>query len=161
MDVLVHEDGYYRVNPELGIQYDVDDFVAELMKGRDPDHPNRMEAWQRAADLYRGPFLQGHDDRWILSRRKDFLAGYLEALTEMAQVRLNDGRPEHALSLYQRALAEDYTHEGLHRQVMQLYMDLGRRSEAAAHYIKLVDDLKRAKQEPSAETAALYESIMA
>lgn len=161
MDVLVHEDGYYRVNPELGIQYDVIDFVVELMKGRDPDNENRMDAWQRVTELYRGPFLQGHSDKWILARRRQLQAGYLEALTEMAQVRLDAGRPEHALSLYQRALAEDETHEGLHRLVMQLYMDLGRRSEAAAHYMKLADDLKRANLEPSPETVALYETIMA
>lgn len=161
MDVLVHEDGYYRVNPELGIQYDVIDFVAELMKGRDPDDPHRMEAWQMASDLYRGPFLQGHSDQWILARRREYLAGYLEALTEMAKVRLEAGRPEHALSLFQRALAEDNTHEGLHRQVMQLYMTLGRRSEAAAHYMKLVDDLKVEKREPEADTSALYTEIMA
>lgn len=161
MDVLVHEDGYYRVNPELGIQYDVVDFVAQLMKGRDSSNPNRMEAWQAAADLYRGPFLQGHSDKWILSRRRDYQAGYLEALTQMAQARLDDGRPEHALSLFQRALHEDTSHEGLHRQVMQLYMTLGRRSEAAAHYMKLVEDLKTSKREPDAETASLYKSIMA
>jgi DNA-binding SARP family transcriptional activator len=160
MDVLVHEDGYYRVNPDLGIQYDVVDFVAQLMKGRDPNNPNRMESWQAVADLYRGPFLQGHSDSWILARRRDYQAGYLEALTAMAQTRLDAGRPEHALSLYQRALQEDGMHEGLHRQVMQLYMMLGRRSEAAAHYMKLVDDLKITKATPTAETVALYESIM-
>ena len=35
MDVLVHDDGYYRVNPEFGIQYDVMNFVTTLMNGRD------------------------------------------------------------------------------------------------------------------------------
>jgi DNA-binding SARP family transcriptional activator len=160
MDVLIHEDGYYRVNPELGIQYDVVDFVAQLMVGRDPSSPDRMEAWQRASDLYRGPFLQGHSDNWILARRRDYQSGYLEALTQMAKARLNEGRPEHALSLFQRALAEDTTHEGLHRQVMQLYMDLGRRSEAAAHYMRLVDELKGQRREPESETALLYEMIM-
>ncbi len=160
MDVLVHEDGYYRVNPELGIQYDVVDFVAQLMNGRDPNNTEHMEAWQRVSDLYRGPFLQGHSDAWILSRRKDYQAGYLEALTQMAKARLEDGRPEHALSLFQRALTEDGAHEDLHRQVMQLYMSLGRRSEAAAHYLRLVEELKGKRREPATETASLYETIM-
>jgi DNA-binding SARP family transcriptional activator len=160
MDVLVHEDGYYRVNPDLAIHYDVMEFVHALMDGRDENNPNRVAAWQKAIEIYRGPFLQGHNDAWILSRRKDFQAGYLEALAQMAYVRLNEDRPEHALSLFQRALAEDATRENLHRDVMQLYTRLGRRSEAAQHYQKLKDEMAKTGKEPSAETKALYEEIM-
>ncbi|GIL12200.1 MAG: hypothetical protein BroJett038_09200 [Chloroflexota bacterium] len=161
MDVLVHDGGYYRVNPDLAIQYDVMDFVEALMEGRNDQNTQRVSAWQRAIDIYRGPFLQGHTDDWILDRRRDFQSGYLEALTEMAYVRLNEDRPEQALGLFQRALAEDSSRESLHRDVMQLYTRLGRRSEAAAHYQRLVDDLRKEEREPSAETQALYKEIMA
>ncbi len=160
MDVLVHDGGYYRVNPELAVQYDVMDFVEALMEGRNEENQNRVAAWQRAIEMYRGPFLQGHTDRWILDRRRDFQSGYLEALTEMAYVRLNEDRPEQALGLFQRALAEDSRRESLHRDIMQLYTRLGRRSEAAAHYQRLVEELKRDGREPMAETQALYKTIM-
>jgi DNA-binding SARP family transcriptional activator len=161
MDVLVHDDGYYRVNPDLAIKYDVTDFVGTLMAGRNEENPNRVEAWAKAIELYRGPFLQGHNDRWIVERRKDFQAGYLEALTEMARVRLAEERPEHALALFQKVLGEDNTREDIHREVMQLYARLGRRSEAAAHFQKLVEELDKNKQEPAPETRALYDQIMA
>lgn len=160
MDVLVHEDGYYRVNPELAIHYDVMDFVHALMDGRDENNPNRVAAWQKAIEMYRGPFLQGHSDSWILGRRKDFQAGYLEALAQMAYVRLAEDRPEHALGLFQRALAEDSSREYLHRDVMQLYTRLGRRSEAAQHYQRLTEEMAKSGKEPSPETKALYEEIM-
>ncbi len=160
MDVLVHEDGYYRINSQLAIHYDVMDFVGALMDGRDPENPNRIAAWQKAIDLYRGPFLQGHSDQWILDRREDFRAGYLEALTEMAHVRLSEERLEHALGLFQRALAEDFSQQHIHRDVMQLYAKMGRRSEAAAHYQRLIEDLKRDGLEPSSETKGLYQEIM-
>lgn len=160
MDVLVHDGGYYRVNPELAVHYDVIDFVTTLMKGRDADNPKRMNAWQQAIDMYRGPFLQGHSDSWILDRRTDFRAGYFESLTEMAQFRLEQERYEYALGLFQRALAEDNTHEGIHREVMQLFARIGRRSEAAGHYQRLVEDFKKEGRVPSVETQALYESIM-
>jgi DNA-binding SARP family transcriptional activator len=160
MDVLVHEDGYYRVNPELAIRYDVMEFVHALMDGRDENNPNRVAAWQKAIEMYRGPFLQGHSDPWILSRRKDFQAGYLEALAQMAYVRLAEDRPEHALGLFQRALAEDSSREILHRDVMQLYARLGRRSEAAQHYQKLTDELAKSGKTLSPETKAVYEEIM-
>ncbi len=160
MDVLVHDDGYYRVNPDLAIRYDVMDFVSTLMAGRNEENPNRVEAWAKAVELYRGPFLQGHSDAWIISRRHDFQAGYLEALTEMAHVRLSEERPEHALALFQKALSEDNTREDIHREVMQLYAQLGRRSEAAAHYQKLAGEMEKSGLEPSPETQSLYDSIM-
>lgn len=157
MDVLVHDGGYYRINPELAVHYDVMDFVGALMDGREDerDKRDRMRAWQKAIDIYRGPFLQGHSDPWILSRRKDFQSGYLEALTEMARVRLEEGRQEHALGLFQRALAEDNSRQDLHRQVMRMYANMGRRSEAAAHFQSLSEQIA-----PDPETEAVYQEIM-
>ncbi len=157
MDVLVHHDGYYRINPELDIQYDVMRYTTQLMEGRDKQDDNRIAAWQKAIDLYRGPFLQGHNDRWILDRRADFQAGFLQALCEMAQFRLDQGRPELALGLYQRAVNENGTREDIHRAIMSLYTSLGRRSEAAAHYQKLLEDLG---SQISPATQALYQEIM-
>lgn len=160
-DVLVHDDGYYRINPDLGIYYDVMDFVTLLMEGRNnPDEDARFNAWQRAAEMYRGPFLQGHNDEWIEQRRTNFRAGYLEALTEMAHVWISRERFEQALTLLQRALAEDNTRQNLHRDLMRLYAQLGRRSEAAAHYQKLEDDLKTANVLVDPETIAVYREIM-
>ncbi|MGQ9887929.1 MAG: AfsR/SARP family transcriptional regulator [Aggregatilineales bacterium] len=160
MDVLVHDDGYYRVNPDLAIRYDVMDFVGALMAGRDEDNPNRMAAWQKAVELYRGPFLQGHNDPWIVERRRDFQVGYLEALSEIARARLAEDRPEHALSLLQRALNEDSTREDIHREVMRLYAQMGRRSEAAAHFQRLAEELDRVGRKPEDETQSLYAEIM-
>lgn len=160
MDVLVHDEGYYRVNPDLDIYYDVMHYVAHLMDARDQRSSNTLAAWQRTVDLYRGPFLQGHNDGWIQDRRADFRAGYLEALMNMAQYRLAEDRPEHALSLYQRALSEDNQREDLHREVMNLFSKLGRRSEAAAHYQRLCDDFGRAGIVVSDETNRLYQQIM-
>ncbi len=160
MDVLVHDGGYYRVNPEMAIHYDVMDFVTALMEARSNSDANKISLWQKALDLYRGPFLQGHADKWIIERRNDFRTGYVEALNETANIRLAEERPEHALSLFQRALGEDPRREDIHRAVMKLYNQLGRRSEAAAHYQRLADELKRENQQPEDETTKLYQSIM-
>ena len=159
-DVLVHDGGYYRVNPDISVQYDIAEFVGALVQGRAPETEDRVAAWQKAIDLYRGPFLQGHTDKWIVDRRRDYQRGYLEALSEMARIRLAEGRQEHALGLLLRAVAENDKYEPIHRQIMQLYADLGRRSEAAAHYKKLVEQLKRDGREPEPETVELYGAIM-
>lgn len=161
LDVLLHEDGYYRINPELPLYYDVLAFVQVLMQARNLANPNRMDALQKVVDLYRGPFLQGHDDLWIRERRVHYRMGYIEALTHIAKFWDQErNRPEQALVMYQKALSEDNRDETLHREVMRLFAKLGRRSEAAAHYHNLMQELDREKQRPSEETHALYEEIM-
>ncbi len=159
-DVLVHENGYYRVNGELYVSYDVVDFVGELVKGRAAEGADKLTHWQNAINMYRGPFLQGHDDHWIVARRADFLNGYMEAITEMANVRYEKGATEHALRLYLRALNEDITREDLHRRVMRLFAEMGRRSEAAAHYQKIQREFKALKLSVSPETEQVYQEIM-
>jgi DNA-binding SARP family transcriptional activator len=159
-DVLVHDDGYYRVNPQVSVYYDIMAFVGALVNGRSPETPDKSAVWQEAIDLYRGPFLQGHSDEWIVERRADYQKGYLEALSEMARIRLEEGRQEHALGLLLRAVSENDRYEPIHRQIMQLYANLGRRSEAAAHYQKLVEQLKTEGKEPERDTRELYASIM-
>lgn len=159
-DVLVHEGGYYRVNPQVSISYDIMTFVGALVRGRSPEVEDKAGVWQSAIDLYRGPFLQGHNDRWIMERRSNYQTGYLEALSEMARIRLDEGREEHALGLLLRAVSENDRYEPIHRQIMQLYAKLGRRSEAAGHYQKLVEKLKVEGIVPEAETQELYDSIM-
>lgn len=159
-DVLVHEDGYYRVNPDVSIYYDIMAFVGALVQGRAPETEDKAARWQEAIELYRGPFLQGHSDKWIVERRRDYQTGYLEALGRMARIRLEEGRQENALSLLQKASSENDRYEPIHRQIMQLYADLGRRSEAAAHYQRLVDRLKGEGAVPDKETQELYAAIM-
>lgn len=161
LDVLVHEDGYYRINPDLPLYYDVLDFVQTLVKGREETNSAQVEAWQKAIELYRGPFLQGHDDAWVQRRRLDYQAGYIEALTRLAEYweSIRD-RPEQSLALYQKALGATPQDEALHREIMRLFAKLGRRSEAAAHFQNLRHELGRDKREPSAETVHLFQTIM-
>lgn len=161
-DVLLHEGNHYRVNPELDIQYDVLDFVEALVAGRSaPDAESAISAWQHAIDVYRGVYLQGHDDPWVLARREDFRRGYLEALTELARARLEEGNLEHALGLFLRAVSEHPNREDLHREVIRLYGALGRRSEAAEHYQRLERNLREQFGiDPSPETQAAYKEVV-
>ncbi len=160
-DVLVHQDGYYQINPESRVEYDVERFVTALVKGRQStSYTEGLPYWQEAAELYRGPFLQGHTESWIKERREDFQAGYLEAMTNIAKVRLEEGREEQALALLLRAASENDTYEPIHREIMKLYARLGRRSEAAGHYQRLIDTLRSNGLQPSAQTQSVYADIM-
>jgi len=160
IDVLIHDGGYYRLNPALTIQYDVFDFVSALVGGRTAQGKERLKAWQRATELYQHPFLQGHTEGWINKRREEYLTGYLEALSNIARMRIEDGRPEQALNLMLKAVQENPTRQDLHREVMRLYADLGRRSEAAGHYQKLTQSLRDHRLELDMETKRVFDALM-
>jgi DNA-binding SARP family transcriptional activator len=161
LDVLLHEGGHYRVNPTLNLQYDVLEFVGSLVEARSHQGREGEGYWQHAIDMYRGSYLQGHDDAWVVARREDFREGYLEALVELAHLREAEGQVELALGFFLRAVSETYNREDLHREVMRVYGKLGRRSEAAEHYQKLQIDLQeRYGISPSPETKMLYQEIV-
>jgi DNA-binding SARP family transcriptional activator len=159
-DALIHEEGYYRVNPKLNVRYDVSEFVGALIKGRLAEADAAEAAWQAAVDSYEGPFLQGHSEEWIKTQREAYQLGYLEAMMALANRRIEAKRPEHALRLLIQASNEQIEFEPLHREIMKLYASLGRRSEAASHYQMLVENLKDRSGEVSAETKQLYQELM-
>ncbi|MAU11001.1 MAG: hypothetical protein CL607_14360 [Anaerolineaceae bacterium] len=160
LDVLLHTENYYQINPELTVYYDVVDFVETLVKGRYAEGEEQFEAWQRVIDLYNGPFLQGHDEVWILDRQEAMRTGYIEAVTGMAKTWQERGKGETALKLYRSAIDEAYDREDVHRAVIALYNDLGRRGEAAAHYQQLEKAYKVQGKKLSNQTIDMYNKIM-
>jgi DNA-binding SARP family transcriptional activator len=159
-DVLVHNDTHYRVNPALNVYYDVLEFVEKLMEGRNAATSNKIEAWKRVIELYNGPFLQGHNEKWIVERRNAYATGYVEALNHVADHWVEKDRPEIALKFYEQAIVADNTREDVHRNLMQLYAQMGRRSEAIAHYQTIEKIFRDKHLSISGETTALLNEIM-
>jgi len=159
-DMVTHVGGHYQVNPRMNVQYDVLEFVASLVEARSRSGDEAEPHWQHAIDIYRGHFLQAHDDPWIVARRSDFLEGYLEALTELAHIREDQGKTENALGLVLRALSDAHHREDLHREALRLYSKLGRRSEAVEYYRKLEQDLQdKYGTRPSPETVKVFKEV--
>ena len=133
VDVLNYSGDAYRMDELHPVYYDACEFVSAIMAARHGEPARALEHWQRAADLYRGPFLQGHDDAWIVDRREAFQSAYIEALRNIAAIHERRDRHDLALSKLMRAIETDYADERLHREALRLYMKLGRRPEAALH----------------------------
>lgn len=159
LDALVHVEGFYKLNPEIEIHSDLRDFADHLINARRAAPADRPYFLQQAADLYRGPYLQGHNDPWILTRRLDYLDGYIEALSGLAQAHTQANRQEQALALLLRALAADPMRASVQAQTLRLYIDMGRRYEAAAHYHALQDRFKKERRPIWSEVESLYREI--
>ncbi len=146
-DVLAHDGKYYRINRKTPFYFDAFEFVQALLDGRYGEPENPFELWQRAAKLYRGPFLQGHDDSWILERREAYQQAYIEALENIAAIWEARESFELALHTLTRAIETDVAREDIHLKLLKLYVHLGRRAEAVAHF-RQVERWAKSKKRP-------------
>jgi DNA-binding SARP family transcriptional activator len=161
VDILIHEENCYYINPKVNIYYDVVDFVHTLFEARKTNGLEKKAAhWQRVIEMHKRSFLQGHPDHWITRRQQEYQIGLVEALVGMAQLRYEHQRPEQALALLQQAAKQSLTEQSSHRQLMLLYGELGRRSEAVAHYQQLDDRLKSLGLVCDEETQTVYHKLM-
>jgi len=156
-EVLEHQNGAYRIKPSLLINYDAFEWTQALIRARDLSNAHPEVDYQRVLDLYRGPFLKGHNDHWILTRRQDIQAGYLEAvryLAERCEERYN-ADPSHnqsaiekAVTLYRQALREVPDSIELATDTAKLLARLGRRPEAVEVLADLEIRVPPSKRDP-------------
>jgi tetratricopeptide (TPR) repeat protein len=126
------------------------------------------EAQRRAADHYRGPFLDGFSlpenpeyETWITIQRQTFERIYLEVLTALIEELAASADFAAAVAYAQRYLETDDLAEGIHRRLMQLYMSSGDRSAALRQFELCAEILARELDvEPLPETQAVYQAAL-
>ncbi len=153
--------GFYTPSDKLVRHYDVHDFEAAVERALlTMDEREEILLLSRAIDLYRAPFLQGVEMRWMVARRDKLKSLYGQALISLARIAKRRGEKEKALGLFVRALRETPEREDVHREVMALYLSIGMVEDARKQYQILVKFLKEAQSiEPSRETRELYALI--
>ncbi len=125
------------------------------------------EALTRAADLYRGDLLAGLVvdeapwEEWLLGERERMRELALEGIARLLAHHRRTGALELALQTALRLLTLDPLQEPVHRTLMRLYADLGRRGAALRQYQHCVATLQREMAaEPDRETKQLYQDIL-
>ncbi len=161
IDILSHDGTYYRINPDVSFYFDAFDFVESLLACRYEQPEDEFAQWQRIAKLYRGPFLHGHHASWIEERRSAYSLAYIESLLRTADIWTERGNEELALLTLGRAIDADYSLEPVHLRLLRLYVKLGRRAEAVAHYRELEKWAKSKRTPLSSEVQQLFADITA
>lgn len=161
VDILSHDGTYYRIDPGIPFYFDAFEYVESLLTCRHGDPEDAFQLWQSVAKLYRGPFLQGHDDGWIEERRQAYSIANIETLMKIADMWSERGNDELALLTLGKAIDADFSLEAVHLKLLKLYVKLGRRAEAVAHYRELEKWAKSNKNPISRETRHLVSEITA
>jgi predicted ATPase len=146
--------------------YWLDADVFEALAGAVPRTSERLE---QAVSLVRGPFLEGFSladaapfEEWQLLRQERLGRQVVEVYRDLAAIYEGQGAHEQALAHARRRVELEPWQEEGHRQLMRLLVITGRRSEALTQYEKVSRSLQEELgAEPSAETRALHEAILA
>ena len=141
-------------NEEADFWLDVDEFE-ELASGS-------LGEMRRAIELYRGDFLAGAYDDWLLIDQQRLRRLYAEVLRRITDAHKGAGELGTALIYARRLVAHDPLAEEAQREVMRLSFLLGEFNNAIQQYefcVSILEEELGAR--PAAETTALYEMIVA
>ncbi len=160
---VLHQEGYYQLNIDAGIDVDVVRFDALVKTG---DKQNRagnpvaaMDAYHRAVELYRDDLCLSPDPQTLVERER-LRARYLTTLAQLADHYYHTNDYSTALEYIWRLLGQDCCREDAHRLVMRCYVRRGERTAALRHY-QVCSNLLRDQLnvEPEPATSALFEQI--
>jgi len=139
MPVVVHCGGAYRINRDLRLWLDVDEFDSRVKSGCRFEDAGEIDQATRdyecAGELYRGDFLADdpYEDWAALSRERLRLA-HLDALGRLSNLYFNAGHYTACASLCQRIIERDPCREDAHRRLMRCYSRQGQPHLALMQY---------------------------
>jgi DNA-binding SARP family transcriptional activator len=124
-------------------------------------------ALARAAELYRGDFLDGFHlneerfDQWVIAERDRLHRMALRVHAQLVDQQSRRGAVDDAIGVAQKSLRIDPLQEPMHRTLMRLYLQSGDVVNALQQYETCARLLKRELRiEPDAETKALQREIL-
>ena len=119
-----------------------------------------VAALRTCAGLYRGDFMAGFYDDWVVVDQDHYRQRYIVALSRLVDATKASGAYEEALSYARRLTHHDPLSEEVHREVMRLCFLLGRTSEAVEQFDRCRSVLfEELESEPSPATVELYHKI--
>jgi len=159
-NIVIHDRGLYRLNPDYAYRFDVFEFQQFARLGQGNDEAAHLARLQ-AIDLYHTSFLEICENDWCIQLRSLMHNTMLDLLLTEARYLAQMGCQEQAEQDYLRALTFDSFDERAHRGVMWCRASKNDRVGAIQQFV----ECKRILQEelritPSPETVALQEAIL-
>lgn len=144
VDLTHYASGFYRISPDLDLNYDVALFNDMLQRSAVEPAAKAQQLLERVIWLYRGDFLGQIDsvaNAWVQRRRQELTQSYGDALIALAKLTEQTGETKQALGLYIRALATNRQREDLAGTIMGLYRNLGMAQDALDTYDALAAEI--------------------
>lgn len=99
----------YQWNPELLIDLDTEQFEKSVLEATEA---NQEQVYQDAMDMYRGEFMKGSEDSWILADRGYYRSIYIQVCHTLAEKYL-EKNAKSAIDVAEKGLKADSLDEAL------------------------------------------------
>lgn len=165
MQVIVHAGGAYRINRDLRLWLDVDEFDSRIQSGRRLEAAGHIEQaardYEYVEGLYRGEFMADDPyEDWAALTRERLRLAYLEALGRLSHLYFDVGQYTACANLCQRMIEKDPCREDAHRRLMRCYSRQSQPHLALIQYrscVRALSDELGVSVEPA--TARLHDQI--
>ncbi len=161
-DLVLFDDERYRVNWELGVEFDAADFERDVRTAlRAPPADLPVDSLRATLARYRGDFLEDAAvGDWHLETRDHLRRLYIDGLFSLGKRDESAGEFADAAETYRRVLSVDPLDEAASRGVMRCHAELGERAEALREFERLSLRLRsELDTEPDPETHALADKL--
>jgi two-component SAPR family response regulator len=159
-NLIVCRNDNYTIDTRLRIRKDIQEFEVLVREAAAREGGNRarsMDLYGQALDIYRGDFCTSLSFNWCAEMRAYYRAMVLTVLKNMARMRLEDGDPKTALTLYHRAQQFDQYDEAIHIGIMRCLAALRDADGVQRQYQRLVQTLREFDiPQPSNEAIEIY-----
>jgi DNA-binding SARP family transcriptional activator len=165
VQVVMFQNGAYRLNPTLEISLDVDEFRRNVQSGRRGEEAGDTDAaiarYEAAAQLYQSDFMADDlADDWPVLPRERLRVDYLDTLDRLSQLYFTGEQYDQCATLCQMILAQDNCREDAHCRLIRCYSRQNQHLLALRQYQTCVEALDRELGvAPAAATTQLYERI--
>lgn len=143
MDLTTYSAGFYRLSPDIELNYDVRNFTQLVQESSIVDEVEAIPLLEQAIKLVKGRFLNNLDGDWVVGRREELIAAQGDAIVALADARRNQGQLDEALGLYLRASTTNPHREDIILNIMQLYEQREQNEDALKAYERLESALRR------------------
>ncbi len=161
---IVFQNDCYRVNPDLNIWIDSEQFLKFYKAACRCQQENPEAAaheYLAAVALYQGMFLPDDSyDRWIEDQRQTLQSAYIQALEYLGSYAFDRGDYTACIAACQKLLTVEPCLEVAYCQIMRCHSRQGQPYLALRHYHQCVRALNaELDTDPMPETTRLYEQI--
>ena len=132
--VIRSDNARLSIDPKM-VSVDVAEFERTLDEARKESDPaRRRPILERALALYRGEFLPGYAEEWVLLERARLEDIYVHTLRALAQCALEAGHSDQAIDVLHRSLIKDPYNEPIHADLIRIHLEAGQPTRALEHY---------------------------
>jgi two-component SAPR family response regulator len=162
-DTILYEDEHYRFNHDINYLWDREKLDEIFKKLRyTTETVNRAKLLEQIIGLVNGPYLANVDAEWADMERFHYQELYRDAMLELANIYLQDGRTQQCLTIARMILQFDPLLEAAHRLIIQAYATLHDPAGMTLQYRQYERALdEELGLEPSSEISTLYEKLLA